>query len=163
MSVQHIDPFEFCRHSQQISGQTAIAELARLSAELVDSQGALQWVVTGGQSASGLPQLTVRVEGKVSLLCQRCLTPVGFDIASTSLLVLPRSEAEADETEARLDDESIDVIVATTPLDLMVLIEDDALLTLPLSPRHPVCPDGAAVTSVVDKAESPFAVLKKLK
>lgn len=163
MSAQHIDPFEFCRHSQQISGETAIAELVRFSAELVDSQSALQWVVTGGHHASGLPQLTVRVGGKVNLLCQRCLTPVGFDIASTSVLVLARSEAESDETEARLDEESIDVIVATTPLELMVLIEDDALLALPLSPRHPVCPDGAAVANEVDKAESPFAMLKKLK
>jgi uncharacterized protein len=44
----------------------------------------------------------------------------------------------------------------------MVLVEDEALLALPLSPRHEKCP-GDVPTSGVEKAESPFAVLKKLK
>jgi uncharacterized protein len=43
-----------------------------------------------------------------------------------------------------------------------VLVEDEALLALPLSPRHEQCP-GDVPTSGKEKAESPFAVLKKLK
>jgi uncharacterized protein len=47
-------------------------------------------------------------------------------------------------------------------MDLLALVEDEALLSLPLSPRHEVCPEGSEV--VVDsKLESPFAILKKLK
>jgi uncharacterized protein len=44
----------------------------------------------------------------------------------------------------------------------MVLVEDEALLSLPLSPRHEVCPEGSEA-AVSSKLESPFAILKKLK
>jgi uncharacterized protein len=96
-------------------------------------------------------------------MCQRCLTPYTLPIATNTLLVLARDDAQADETEAMLDDDSIDVIVGSTTLDVLALVEDDALLALPLSPRHDVCPDGAQAAVVKDKKESPFAVLKKLK
>ena len=163
MSAKLIDSFEFCRQKKQQSGQTAIAEMARLSAELTDSQGELRWSLTGGQHPSGLPQLTLEVAGEVRLMCQRCLTPYALQIATHTVLVLARDDAHADETEAMLDDDKIDVIVGTTALDVLALVEDDALLALPLSPRHATCPDGAAAVVVNDKKESPFAVLKKLK
>ena len=71
-------------------------------------------------------------------------------------------EASADETEEKLDDDSIDVIVGDAQQDLLQLVEDDALLALPLSPRHDVCP-GDAPAVPQDKRESPFAALKGLK
>ena len=83
-------------------------------------------------------------------------------MASESTLLLAKDEADADEIEARVDDERLDVIVGSTSQDLMVLVEDEALLALPLSPRHAECP-GDVPSSLVEKAESPFAVLKKLK
>ena len=163
MSAKLIDSFEFCRHKQQQSGQIAIAEMARLSAELVDSQGELRWSLRGGQHASGLPQMQLEVVGEVHLMCQRCLTPYALQIATSTVLVLARDDAHADDIEAMLDDDSIDVIVGSTTLDVLALVEDDALLALPLSPRHATCPDGAAAAVVNDKKESPFAVLKKMK
>lgn len=163
MSAKFIDSFEFCRHKQQQSGQTPIAEMARLSVELADSQGELRWSLTGGAHPTGVPQLKLEVAGEVRLMCQRCLTPYMLPIATNTVLVLARDDAQADETEAMLDDDSIDVIVGSTTLDVLALVEDDALLALPLSPRHDVCPDGAEAAVVKDKKESPFAVLKKLK
>ena len=47
-------------------------------------------------------------------------------------------------------------------MDLMVLLEDEALLALPLSLKHAQCP-GDVPTAGTEKAESPFAVLKKLR
>jgi uncharacterized protein len=78
------------------------------------------------------------------------------------MLVLARDEAEADELEQRLEDDSLDVIAGSTVLDLLQLVEDEALLSLPLSPRHEVCPDDVPKVGI-DKPESPFAVLRKLK
>ena len=163
MSAKLIDSFEFCRKMQQLSGQTAIADMARLSAELADSQGELRWSLAGGTHPSGLSQLKLQVAGEVHLICQRCLTTYALPVATDTVLVLAHDDAEADANEARLDDDSIDVIVANTALDVLALVEDDALLALPLSPRHDVCPDGAEAAVVKDKKESPFAVLKKLK
>lgn len=163
MTAKAIDLFEFCRHKQQLSGHVPISELVRLSAELADNNGELAWSLYGSQHETGAAQLTLQLEGEVHLNCQRCLTAYPLAIASKSLLVLAKTEAEADETEARLDDDSIDVIVPSSSQDLMVLVEDEALLALPLSPRHEKCPAGAASGATNDKAESPFAVLKKLK
>ena len=162
MSVKIVDSFEFCQQQQQSAGQTPVAEFARLSAELASSAATLDWVVTGGRHAVGVPQLLLNVSGQIQLVCQRCLSPMVHAMASESTLLLAKDDADADEIEARIDDESLDVIVGSTSQDLMVLVEDEALLALPLSPRHAQCP-GDVPTSGVDKPESPFAVLKKLK
>ena len=48
--------------------------------------------------------------------------------------------------------------------DLITQIEDELLLALPISPRHPVCPDEVLPESVdAEKKPSPFAVLANLK
>jgi uncharacterized protein len=102
------------------------------------------------------------VDGEVALVCQRCLLPFSYGLDTHSLLVLASDEADADATEEALDDERIDVIVGSAALDLLQLVEDEVLLALPLSPRHPKCPDGGSVPAP-EKPDSPFAVLQKLK
>jgi uncharacterized protein len=162
MSAKIVDSFEFCKQQQLSSGQTPVAEFARLSAELASSADTLDWAIAGGWHAAGVPQLLLSVSGQIHLVCQRCLSPMAHQMASASTLLLAKDEADADDIEARLDDESLDVIVGSTAQDLMVLVEDEALLALPLSPRHAQCP-GDVPTSGAEEAESPFAVLKKLK
>lgn len=162
MSAKIVDSFEFCNQQQQLTGRTPVAEFARLSAELANKDGTIDWSLTGGRHVSGVPQLSMSVRGEVALVCQRCLSPIMHPLVSGSTLVLARDEEDADDTEARLDDDSLDVIVGSTSIDLMVLLEDEALLALPLSPRHDVCP-GDVPTAVPENAESPFAVLKKLR
>lgn len=162
MSAKIVDSFEFCKHQQQLVGQTPVAEFARLPAELADKSGSLDWTINGGRHAAGLPQLSLKVSGQVALVCQRCLSPMAHALSSESTLVLAKDEADADEIEARLDDESLDVIAGSASMDLMALLEDEALLALPLSPKHAQCP-GDVPTAGTEKAESPFAVLKKLR
>lgn len=162
MSAKTVDSFEFCRLGEQASGATPVAELARLSRDLADASGEIRWHVEGGRHPQGLPRLAMSVEGEVTLVCQRCLAPFVHRIASEAALVLARDEAEADEVEQRLDDDSLEVVAGSSALDLLQLVEDEALLSLPLSPRHEVCP-GDAPQVGADKPESPFAVLKKLK
>ncbi len=162
MSAHQVDAFEFCRLDEQLSGTTPVADFARLTTETADRGGEIRWSFAGGRHSKGFPQLTMVVEGEVSLLCQRCLSSYRQPLASTTVLVMARDEADADETEERLDDDSIDVIVGSASLDLLQLVEDEVLLSLPLSPRHESCP-GEVPTAVSDKPDSPFAVLKTLK
>jgi uncharacterized protein len=162
MSAKIVDSFEFCKQQQQLAGQTPVAEFARLSTELASNTGTLDWTVVGGRHAIGVAQLSITVSGDIQLLCQRCLSPMSYSLSSASTMVLAKDEADADETEARLDDDSLDVIVGSATQDLMVLLEDEALLALPLSPRHAQCPGDVPIAGT-EKAESPFAVLKKLR
>ena len=164
MSAFLIDAFEFCRLKERRSGAIAISDLPRLARESADSSGALHWSLAGERNTFGHPQLELRVSGAVKLICQRCLQPLDCEIDSVSILILASNDAAADEIEELLDDESVEVIVGSSAMDLICLLEDEALLALPVSARHDVCPDKASVESMkLPEKESPFAVLKNLK
>ncbi len=162
MSDTTVDTAEFSRTGATRAGATTVASLGRLTAELADGSGELSWSFEGGRHAIGVPQLTMRVQGQVKLVCQRCLTPYVHAIDSETVLVLAQDDDDADAIEERLDDDSIDVIVGSAQQDLLQLVEDEALLALPLSPRHDACPGDAPVVPQ-DKPASPFSVLKGLK
>jgi len=164
MNAFLIDAFEFCRLKELREGEIAVADLPRLAEESVDKSGTVRWALRGGSSLQGHPQLSLSVSGSVRLICQRCLAPFEFEIASSSILVLAPDEGSADEIDASLGDESIDVIVGSRSFDIAQLIEDDALLTLPLSPKHEAC--AAKVADIAEESlekMSPFAVLRDLK
>lgn len=164
MNAFLIDAFEFCRLKERREGEIAVADLPRLAEESVDKSGVVRWSLQGGSNPQGYAQLNLSVSGGVRLLCQRCLAPFEFDIASDSVLVLAPDDSSADEIDALLSDESVEVIVGSRDFDVRQVIEDDALLTLPLSPKHDACP-GEVVgggSKDVEKV-SPFAVLKELK
>ncbi|MCH8618464.1 YceD family protein [Undibacterium sp. TS12] len=165
-----IDAFAFSRLEEQRSGSILVADLPRLSEESANTTGELSWSLQGGKDKLGHAQLELSVSGSVQLMCQRCLTPFAFDIDSESILILAKNEENADEIEALLEDDEIDVVVGSKAFNIMDLIEDEALLAIPQSPKHAVCPDlplasadtTAAIEAEVGKKESPFAVLKKI-
>jgi uncharacterized protein len=108
--------------------------------------------------------MTLSVSGNVGLLCQRCLTAFNFAIESGAVLVLAPDEGSADEMDALLADEDVEVIVGSHAFDIQQLVEDEALLAIPLSPKHAACEKQLMPDAVAEvKKESPFAVLKNLK
>ncbi|MFC3111136.1 YceD family protein [Undibacterium arcticum] len=158
-----IDSLEFCRVNERREGRIAVADLPRLGADCVDSSGELAWSLQGGTGRLDFAQLTLAVSGTVQLMCQRCLTPFAHEIAAESVLMLAKDEERADEMDELLDDDTIDVIVASKTLNVPDLVEDEALLALPFSPKHEVCPDVTRLEVLKSKKESPFAALKGLK
>ena len=165
-----IDAFAFCWQEEQVFGRIQVADLPRLSEETANTDGALAWSLSGGKDQYGHAQLVLSVQGSVNLICQRCLTPFAFEVDSESVLILAKNEENADEIEALLEDDEIDVVVGSKTFNVMDLIEDEALLAIPQSPKHAVCPDvslaSANTTAAIDaeagKKESPFAVLKTI-
>ncbi|CAN5756497.1 DUF177 domain-containing protein [soil metagenome] len=169
-----IDAFSFSQLKERRDGSILIADLPRLSAECANTDGVLNWSLEGGISKLGYPLLTLTVAGDVQLMCQRCLTVFALEVDSVSELILAKNEEHADEIEALIDDDEIDVVVGSKTFNIMDLIEDEALLAIPQSPKHTVCPDVALDSSVAtvspvaaieaeaSKKESPFAVLKKI-
>jgi uncharacterized protein len=163
MSAFVIDAFEFCRSGGHREGVTAVAEMTRLAKDCADQSGEIAWSIDGGTSRQGYPQLTLSVAGTVQLMCQRCLTPFSYEIDSSTVLMLGTDDANADEIEEVIDDESIDVIVGSRSCDIRDLLEDEALLALPQAPKHEVCPDTSALDALKTDKPSPFAGLKNLK
>lgn len=163
MNAYIIDAFEFCRQKERREGTFAVAELGRLVEDCADTSGEVRWILQGGTGGHGYPQWDLQVNATVQLMCQRCLTPFAFDLASRSTLILARDDEKADEMEVSLEDESVDVIVGSKAFNIFELIEDEALLALPLAPRHLQCQDAVLTSSASDEKELPFSGLLGLK
>jgi uncharacterized protein len=162
MNAFLIDAFEYSRHKERREGDVAVSDFSRLTEELADKSGSVHWSLQGDVDSLGFSQLKLSVSGSVQLMCQRCLVPFAFEIVSESKLILAKDEAKADEIDAMLADDTIDVIVGSKALNIAELIEDEALLAIPLSPKHDSCPDHAALERLQGaKKASPFAVLKQ--
>ena len=163
MSAFVIDAFDFSRTKANRDGVTPVAEMTRLAKECADASGSITWTVQGGVSKHGFPQMRLTVDGTVQLVCQRCMQPFAHHMASSTLLMLGKDDEQADEIEEIIDDETVDVIVGTRDMDLMYLVEDEALLALPHTPKHDVCPSTALLDSLQSEKKSPFEGLKDLK
>src|ERR1700730_4215699 len=160
------DALKLSASGESLTGEVDAAELPRVADRLATDAGAakLAWRLVGCRDGQGRPALTVTVAVSVPLVCQRCLQPFVAIVDQNTELLLARSEAEL----TRLDAEEIEVVLATQRLDALTLVEDELLLSLPFSPRHP---DGecAAASPMVAGHESsqnrssPFGQLGELK
>ena len=154
-----IDSLEFARGRRQLIGEVQVTQLVRLADSLFDAAGGLRYELTGDCDARRRPRLRLTVAGSINLRCQRCLGSLAYPVAvASSLLVLT---GKAGSETAELDD--LDGIPADPHADVWDLIEDEVLLAIPLSPRHPEGTCNAAVDTAQDRAAPPFAVLANLK
>lgn len=162
-----VDAFEFCRQAERREGVIAVANLPRLAEDCFDTSGEVRWSLQGGTHAHGYPQWQLQVNATVQLKCQRCLAPFAFEVASHSTLIIARDDEKADEMEVELDDDALDVIVGSRNFDVQELVEDEALLALPLAPKHQQCESAVSSDSDEDgdenEAGSPFSGLRGLK
>lgn len=163
MNSYLIDPFEFCRKGESLKGKASLSELGRLAAVCADKTGELLWDVSGSVNKRNQPQLILGISGTVNLMCQRCLSPLAYDFGSDTTVLVAKTEEQADEMEETLGNEdSAEVVVADGKINVLDLIEDEALLSLPLSSKHEICPD-SSTDELKNKPESPFSVLRQLK
>jgi len=128
----------------------------------------ITWSTRGEQRATrGVPAQTwlhLRAQASLQLECQRCLQPVATELALDRWFHFVPGEDAA----ARLDaDSEDDVLALTRALDLRELVEDELLLSLPLVPRHAVCPAPLPVPDEAQDEEpervNPFSALAALK
>jgi uncharacterized protein len=150
VNPQELDVFEFARSGRQAAGCVRVVQMPRMLAEVpVDAperdavftwqaEGSTQAELQDDGSEAAQPYLRLAVHGAAWLECQRCLAPYeqAFDIDATYRLVLTEEEAD----EYPLDDDELEVIVGSRQFNLVELIEEELLLSVPLVPKHEVCP-----------------------
>ena len=114
--------------------------------------------------------LELEVKGRIHLVCQSCLQDCGLDLAQESRFVMVASEAEADAFP--IEDDQQEPLVASQHFDLLSLIEDEILLSIPLIPKHPegACQphassfgEGGEAAEASEKPQNPFNILKNMK
>jgi len=156
-----IDSLDFARNGQEISGEVPIAELPRLLDALENPQGVLSYTVRGGLDDLGNPLLDVSITGSCRLRCQRCLNGLDYAVQLDSRLLL-RDQAGLDALGN--DEDEFDSVLAEAHLDVLDLLEEEVLLSLPIAPKHELGACQAAGGGDAHKKElQPFAVLAKLK
>ena len=159
-----VDVFELAARRESVRGEIELARLPRLAGSLLSTAGALHYEVRGLIDADGHPGADLSLRGRLLLECQRCNAPFEFVLERETRFRFVRSEAELDALP--LEDDEADVILGSQAMDLPGWIEDEAILSLPLVPRHESCSpvDGKSAQTVpTAQRPSPFAVLAALK
>jgi len=128
-----VDPLRFAHTSESITGKVPLAKFDRLVDGLVSDQGKVQFRLQGGAD-SGRPVLRLQIDAAVTLRCQYCREPYRHELRIERVLPLARNEAELARWER--DDPLLDALLAVPSLDVLALIEDEILLSLPVAPRH---------------------------
>ena len=166
-----VDLFELARTGRQLARTTPLASLGRLAASLQPDgdalSGALDWTLTGSVAArpGGAPSEWVDLRGRfvAPLQCQRCLAPIEVPVSIERRFRLER-DARAVELDP-LDEDGFDLLLGAERFDVLGLVEDEALLALPLVPVHPSCslPGHDAAAPAPDAPPHPFAALQALR
>ena len=128
-----IDSLDFARNGREISGEILVAELPRLQAMLENPQGILSYSVSGGVDKHGTHFLDVAVTGQCRLRCQRCLNGLDYPVSLDTRLLL-NDQASLDALGD--DDKEFDSILADTHLNVLDMLEEEILLSLPIAPKH---------------------------
>lgn len=154
-----IDSLDFARRGGELSGDVPVAELPRMSDILADSEGKISYILRGLAGNDEKPQLELVLDGACNLRCQRCLNALSYPIKLVSKLRLV-SEGEVDSSD--IEDDEVDSIPAEKRFDVLALIEEELLLSMPIAPKHGSGECEIAVESL-SRSNNPFAVLSGLK
>ena len=160
-----IDSLKFAAEGQSVTGSIALSGMLRLADVLLNHAGSLNCALSGFEERRfGTVKLGLhlRISGRLTLHCQRCLAEVVHAcVVDSRLLLIPPGEAWPEE-EVEADD--YDALPADRALSVLALVEDEVLLALPIVPRHADCQLPADAGSGEESdSRLPFAALAGLK
>jgi len=172
-SAKSLNILTFAKSEGYLAGQVPLAQMPRLREESLHAQdtGAVHFDAQGAirADAAGVDEAWMHLTGKATLAmtCQRCLTPVDvkIDFERDFRFVATEALAEIEDEESEED-----VLVLSREFNVLELVEDELLMSIPPVPKHETCPQPVkleAVDSDFDEAAqekpNPFAALQRLK
>ncbi len=165
-SNHQCDVWELARCGGEVTGHLPLQQATRLAEALVDTDGQLNYRLTGYIDARNRAAATLQLDGVLRARCDRCAGPVEMHIAEQAAFYFVDDE----EQLARLpiDEAPEEPLLGSRRFDVAALVEDQAILALPISPRHDACVlagQSDETSAAAHEAESrrPFASLAALK
>ena len=146
----------------------ALADFARLAEEVGAQSGDLRVTLDFAIDAQGRRVIRGRLEAELQLPCRRCLAPMAQPVESDFLLGMVTSDALA----AELPSTHEPVLVEDEQLNLLTVVEDELILSLPQVVYHDEADcevsrdqltSGEDAAASGEPAASPFDVLRHLK
>ncbi len=165
-SIKDIDIFALCKDHARMQGELPLAQLTRLKDDLNQTNGTVSFSVTGSQDADKRLFMHLTITGVLPMNCQRCAEDLTHGIEVDNTLELVHSEAELDNEEDELNAvlegrAGVEKIVGSQNFDLMTLLEEEIILSLPIVIAHEVCPE--TLPMAAGEKVSPFDALLALK
>ena len=114
----------------RLDGSLPVAQLPRFASALAMVGGDLQVQLECAAQAGTLGLISGKLSATVQLTCQRCLQAIPWALSAPVNVTLVGNEAD----EERLLEHCEPVLVEAGELLLWDLIEDEALLALPIAP-----------------------------
>lgn len=161
-----LDVFALCKEQARKQGQLPIQLLSRMKSDLTRHDGALEYTLSGQLDEQKHPILHIRITGQLMMRCQRCAEEMTYAVDVDNALELVHSETELDDEEDELNaivagTAGVEKIVGSQEFDILALLEDEIILSLPIVVAHAQC-DKTLPMSAGEKA-SAFDVLRTLK
>jgi uncharacterized protein len=155
--IRTVDVFKLAREGGSVEGQFEVVELARLAPMLAPPLGRIQFRFQGRIDEQGRDAATLRIQGQLALNCDLCGSPLQWvlDESAGFFFVDDEEQLGALPIEADTDEP----LLGSRTFDLRSLVEDQAILALPISPRHPACLRPEPAGSAEHPVHRPFEVL----
>jgi len=158
-----IDVYRMAREGSALQGRIAIGEMPRLASSLARAEGALSYECEGRTDDRGRPALLLRIAADLPMVCDRCGGEMRLALRAEKMFFFVRTEQ--DLSAIPIDESVEEPLLGSSRFDLAGLIEDEAILHLPISPRHDACalPADSEAAFAVDAVRNPFAALGALR
>jgi uncharacterized protein len=156
-----VDVFELARGAASVEGELEAAELPRLSGLLSPPMGTIHFRFEGRIDAHGRSAARLRLQGVLGLRCDRCGARLEWPLDETSEFFFVEDEQQLNALPITAEGE--EPVLGSRHFDLQDLVEEQAILALPISPRHPTCRPPASEEAPDESTSRPFAALAALK
>ena len=158
---KQIDPWRVSEQGLSYTGVVELIDFPRLAPLLIRPQGQVSYAFRFSRDGLGRPLVAGHAQATLWQTCQRCSQPVAVPVDSDFQLVVVEGLDEA----AALSEEFDPLLADDAEINLLDLLEDELLLSLPVVARHEACHawkfDDEPVAA--ESRENPFRILQKLK
>ncbi len=157
------DAFRLARTQETLRGEAVMAELPRLARSVLDPAARVIYEIVGRIDPGGHPGAVMRLSARLPLRCERCNEPMLFPLEREVAFRFFGDERELNALP--IEDVEVEEVVGSTSMALLPWIEDEAILSLPLVPRHDDCtlPLESEGETAPERRQNPFAALASLK
>jgi uncharacterized protein len=156
-----VDVLELAREGGSVEGEVEAAELKRLAPMLASPTGRIRFHLQGRIDEHGRSAANLRIQGLLKLTCDRCGATLEWALDESDGFFFVDDEAQLGALP--IAPEGDEPLLASRRFDLQDLVEDQTILALPISPRHPGCEQPDATDQPGQGTSRPFSVLASLK
>jgi len=158
-----VDVFELARASGVVEGHIQFAAARRLREVLRDGAGAIGFRLEGRTDRQGRASARLVLHADLPLTCDRCGRALMWKLDDEAHFYFVHSDRELAALAVDAAEEA-EPLLGSDSFDLAALVEDETILSIPISPRHAECTISAdASQAATDTAgANPFAGLADL-